>query len=927
MVDKEKLKKIFKPEQYQVELFKEKGHIRKQCSSCGIAFWTLKQDKETCGETECEGGYKFIGRKGPNWDFHQTISKLTKFFEKNGHTPIDAYPVVARWRDDLDFTIASIATFQPYVTSGQVKPPANPLTIPQPVLRFGGEFNDLDNIGRTGRHLSSFVMFGQHAFNGEGLEGGYWMDRCLQLNFDFLTQELKIEPEEINYTENIWAGGGNFGPNLESMAYGTEIVNSVFMQYQNTPGGGYKKMDLQVIDVGWGAERVGWFSQGTPTIYESTFGDVWTYLLKESGINYDKKLVEDYSVLAGLLDVNEIADIKSARSGIAERLGMTLDELNTKLAGVEALYAIGDHSRTLAFALTDGAIPSNVGGGYNVRTVLRRMFTLNDYLELGLDIAEILHRQVLYVSQTYPRLREIDGLIDTIIDVERTRHQKTITSGERYVKQLLKDKSGISMDKLLELYESRGIGPESVQAIAKNMGMDFEVPGDFYNQLGNLDHSVAEEIQEEEVSLDDFKNHVTERAYYDVPYLKEIDATVEGVLDTGHVILDKTIFYPIGGGQAEDHGELQVGRSVVNVIDVKKYGDVIIHKLDRTLKTIKPGAKVKLKVDWPRRLALMRHHTAVHIVGGAAREVLGPHVWQAGADKTPDRGRLDITHWESLPREILDEIELVANEVVMDNREIKKHLLKRTEAEQRFGFTIYQGGVVPGEELRIIEIPGIDTEACGGTHAHQTGDIGYIKILGAERIQDGIVRITLTAGKQAVTSSQHQYHLLSQAAEAYSVNPEDLPSTAERFFNEWKDRGKQIVKLNTALAEARLPQAIAQAENVSIGDNTYKLVVLRQDGAQQDLILLGEKLSQASKKEGNLIAVVSGEDSGRAVVVVAKSAGSSINLNPIIRGLGKIVGGGGGGKKDVVSGGGSQPENIPTLIKQAKNIITDALST
>ncbi len=926
MVNKKELKKIFTPESYKVELFKDKGFIRKKCSNCDLSYWTLDPDRTTCGETECEGGYKFIGRKGPNWDFHQTINNLTKFFQKNGHTPIDPYPVVARWRDDIEFTIASIATFQPYVTSGAVKPPANPLTIPQPCLRFGGEFNDLDNIGRTGRHLSSFIMFGQHAFNGEGLKGGYWMDRCIDLNFDFLTNVLKIEPEQITYTENIWAGGGNFGPNLESMAYGTEIVNSVFMQYQNLPGGGYREMDLRVIDVGWGAERVGWFSQGTPTIYESTFGPVWDYLLKESGLEYDRDLVSRYSILAGLLDVNEITDIKSARSGIAERLGMTLPELNEKLAGVEALYAIGDHSRTVSFALADGAIPSNVGGGYNVRTVLRRMFTLSEMNNFDLDISELISRQIMYVSQTYPRLKEISSFIETIIDVERARYKKTIKSGTRYVEQLLKSKGKVTTEKLIELYESRGISPEIVQSIASEKGKEIEIPGDFYNRISSGSVEETEEKIEEEFQLDRLKEFKTKKMYYDIPYKREIKAKVLAVFDTGHLVFDRTIFYPIGGGQAEDHGILRFGKSSRQVIDVKKFGDAIVHKLDSPLKSLKVGSTVRLEIDWERRKALMRHHTAVHIVGGAARKVLGPHIWQAGADKTTERGRLDITHWENLNRETLDEIEMVANEVVMDNREIIKHVLPRQEAEQKYGFTIYQGGVVPGEELRIIEIPGIDTEACGGTHAHQTGDLGYIKILGSERIQDGIVRITLTAGKKAVASSQHQYHLLAHASSVFSVNPEDLPKTSERFFNEWKERGKQISKLSKDLAEARIPQVIEKAKELEVGGTVYRVAIMRQDAPLNDLIQLGEKLSTATKDQGNFIGVILGKDEGRAGIVVCRSAGMKTQLTPIIRSLGKIVGGGGGGNKDVLSGGGSKPENIPEALDKSWEIVKNSLS-
>lgn len=925
-MDKAELKKIFTPEQYQVQLFQEMGHERKKCSNCGNYFWTLLPDKTTCGDTSCEGGYHFIDRKGPNWNFHQTISQLTSFFEKNGHEPIKPYPVVARWRDDLEFTIASIADFQPWVTSGMIPPPANPLTVPQPCLRFGGEFSDVDNVGRTGRHLTSFIMFGQHSFNSPTITDGYWMDRCIELNYNFLTTRLKLKPEELTYVEGIWMGGGNFGPNLESFSHGSEIVNSVFMQYQNLPNGGYKEMDLKVIDVGWGTERLTWFSQGTPTIYEATFGPVLDYMLKETGIKQDQKLLKDYAKLAGLIDINEISDVKKARSGIAQNLGLTLQELNEALQEIEAIYAIGDHARTLAFAFGDGAIPSNVGGGYNIRTMIRRMFTLNELNNFNLDLNEILSRTALYVSQSFPRVKESIAISETIFDVEKTRYAKTLDTGRKHVSQLLKSKKKIDDEVLVELYTSRGIPPETVQSLAKEQGIEVSIPMDFYAQAEHMKPVEEKKTETEEIGLESIMNLETEMLYYDTKLRTISEAYVTEVLDSGHVVLDKTIFYPIGGGQAEDHGWMYIQGDKIDVVDVKKFGKAIVHKLSKVPKSLVKGTKVKLEIDVERRLALMRHHTAVHIVGGAARKVLGSHVWQAGADKTPERGRLDITHWEGISRETLDEIEFVANSVVMDNRRIKKHVLPRSEAENKFGFTIYQGGVVPGKELRIIEIPDLDVEACGGTHANQTGDLGYIRILGAERIQDGIVRLTLTAGKKAVSRVQNDYMLLTEASDEFSVIPEDLPKTAKRFFNEWKDQSKTINKLSKQLAEAIVPNLITNAIEISTkSGNKVRFLTYRLDASQADLINLGEQISLLSESEGNVIGIVVGAFESRAMVVVAKSKGSSYNLSGIIRGVGKILGGGGGGKGDVVSGGGSNVGGLDKALKDAKKIVAENL--
>ena len=920
-MNKDKLKDIFQPSNYEVDLFKQKDFTRKICSNCATNFWTIDPDRTTCGDTPCEGGYQFIGKKTTNLDFHQMLDRITTFFEKHGHTSINPYPTVARWRDDLDFTIASIADFQPWVTNGTLPPPANPLVVPQPCIRFGGDFSDIDNVGRTGRHLTSFIMFGQHSFNSENTPNGYWMDRCIELNFDFLTSVLNIHPNDLTYIEGIWSGGGNFGPNLETFAFGTELVNSVFMQYELLNNQDYREMPLKVIDVGWGLERLSWFSQGTPTIYDAVFGPVQDYLLKETGIQFDSELITKYSKLAGLIDVNEVKDLKMARSNIAKSLGYTLDDLNSQLKEIEALYAIGDHCRTLAFTLADGAIPSNVGGNYNLRTLLRRIFTLNETMKFELDISDLIYRSAQYLSLSFPRVIESSKFASSIVNIEYDRYRSNIEKGEKHVKSLLKQNISLSDKTLVELYTSKGISPETISQIAKNKGINIDIPLDFYQQVENkVTENPSALISTTEFDLELVKDYNTKLLYYDDKPQRNGIGTILAILDTSYIILDKTIFYPIGGGQAEDRGWIISNKNKYEIINVEKYGNAVLHKIAQSTKNLKVGQTIEMELDWDRRLSLMRHHTAVHIVGGAARKILGSHVWQAGADKTPDRGRLDITHWENVSRETLDEIEYVANQVVMENKKIHKHVLDRTTAEEKYGFTIYQGGVVPGKELRIIEIPGIDIEACGGTHAHATGDLGYIRITGSERIQDGIVRITLKAGKQAVGQSQHDYQLLTEASNHFKVTPSELPKTSERFFKEWKDKQKTIDRLSKELVITKVPTLI---HNAKLLDNNYKLIVERFDAPQSDLIYLSEQFSINSEKDGNLLAIVVGIYDNRALISISRSKGSDIPHNAIMKKLAPIIGGGGGGKGDVISGGGTKTDQIDFLISESFKIVNE----
>ena len=719
-ISKDHLKERFNKENYEVNLFKEKGFIRKQCPICKHNYWTLIPDQENCGDTRCSGGYKFIDMKGKNMNFDQTIKSLTDFFVKNGHTAIKDYPVVSRWRADMDFTIASIADFQPWVLEGIIDPPANPLVVPQMCIRTGGEFSDIDNIGKTARHLTSFVMFGQHSFNSKRLKGGYWMDKCLDLNFQYLTQELGLKPEEISYVEGIWAGGGNFGPNLEAMAYGIEVVNNVFIAY-GFDNGKVKNLDMQVIDVGWGLDRVSWFSQGTPSIYEAIFPKAIDYLQKENGYKPNHKLLVDYNILAGLLAVDEVKDLKVERIQMAEKLGMTYDEMLKTLGPQEAIYAIADHARTLSMTIADGAIPSNVGGGYNLRMLLRRIESLRSLYDLQFSTEKLFDLQIDQLSVSYPRVKEHREDILKIIDIELKRYKETKRSGKRLVGQLIQKKTEFNFKTLVDLYQNNGINPLMVKELAKENNLEVEVPDDFYIKLE--EHYAATKAKhkdvKEEISIALEKEYDTRTLYYEDVYQTEFEAKVEEVVDGKYVILDKTLFYPTGGGQIHDTGIISSNGKQFQVIDVFKKGTTIIHKLKDKC-DLQAGQNVKGKIDGQRRLDIMRHHTAVHVVNNAAREVLGDHIWQAGADKTEHKARLDITHYNSISFEELQKIEYLANQIVFENRSIDKEDLDRDEAERNYGFHIYQGGVVPGKTLHIVSINQWDIEACGGTHLDKT---------------------------------------------------------------------------------------------------------------------------------------------------------------------------------------------------------------
>lgn len=917
-LNKKELRKLFGPEKYKVALFDELGFQRIQCKICNDFYWTLNPDSEICGDTKCVGGYQFIGKsisKPGSWDFHDTIKKWTEFFEKNGHKRIKEYPVVARWRNDLYFTIASIACFQPHVLNGTAPPPANPLVIPQPCIRF----NDIDNVGKTGRHLTSFIMGGQHSFNNEKLKlKGYWMDRCIELDFKFLTDILKVNRNEITLREDIWMGGGNFGPCLESFAKGLEIVNSVFMQYEILPDQNYRQMDMTVVDVGWGMERIGWFALGTPTIYDATFGPIFEKVRKIAGIDVNNDLMSRYAVISGLLNVDEVDNIEQATKGIADELGLTYQELESQLGPIEAAYAITDHMRTLVFALADGAFPSNTGGGYNLRIILRRAISLNKVYNLNLDLIELCHDLINYFKRTYDRLDNANNIIEDVFKVEQAKFEESRNKGTKYVKKLLNENKKIETDKLIELYESRGIPPELVQDIAKEEGLQIEVPGDFYVTLGEkLEKLVSvSKIQTLEDSLKGKFDNLpsTIQIYDEKPYETEFKAKVIRIVDDRFVALDKTLFYPTSGGQLHDIGK--IGEE--NVINVEKVENVIVHELTQPTKRIKVDKEILGKIDWDRRIALMRHHTSTHIVNYAARMVLGNHIWQGGSEKTPEKAHLDISHYKSVSKEELWEIEKIANDVVLSDINLSKSEISRNQAESKFGFSIYQGGAVPGKTLKIINIGDLDVEACGGTHLKNTMELGSIKMIGAKRIQDGVVRLEYVAGKPAVEYNQELEKILETTAQMFSIGKMEVPSVTKKFFKDWKEASKENERLRKELAVIITDQLLSKAisyQDLKIIDNVF------QNKTVQELIDIGSALTSKNEYVIAMLITILNEKVNVLIIAGHKAVASGIHAGKAMKELMKTLGGGGGGKQDMAQGGGIPIDNLENIQDKFLEII------
>ncbi len=793
-----KIKASKEPDKYYAtSVLKAEGFSRKQCKKCGTFFWSVKSG-DVCGNPACSGGFRFIGNTPAKkqLDYIGVWSEFSKLFKKWGYTPIKRYPVVARWRDDTDFVQASIYDFQPYVVSGEVEPPANPLVVPQMCLRF----NDIDNIGITGAHYCAFVMIGQHAF----MKPEDWdREKYFTDIHNWLKQGLGLKNEEITFHEDAWAGGGNFGPCMEYFSRGLELGNQVYMLFEQTPSG-YKELSLKVLDMGMGHERNAWFTQGKSTSYETTFPTVVKKLYSATGIKVDDYLMQRFLPYSSYLNIDEVEDIDKVWNFVADKIGVDVKELREKILELAALYSVAEHSRALLVALSDGALPSNVGGGYNLRVILRRALSFIDKYKWNIYLPDACRWHADYLKPLFPELNENLDEVEKILQVEKSKYEATKQKTHSMISKLVKEE--IDDKKLLLLYDSYGITPEVVREEALKFNKKIIVPENFYARVAELHAKQEQEHatkREEKLNLTGLPE--TKAMYFEDYTKTKFKAKIVKVIDN-KVILDQTYFYPTSGGQLHDVGTISLLRKETDashpprtasesarVIDVFKQGNVIVHVLSGKHE-FPEGEEVECEIDLDRRLQLAKHHTSTHIVNAAAKKVLGNHINQAGAKKDVDKATIDLTHYQSITDEELQKIEEEANKLVKESLTVHSNFVPRTEAEQLYGMNIYQGGAVPGKLLRIVNIDGVDIEACGGTHLKNTSEAGEIKILKSAKISDGIVRIYFTAGEAAKKEKREEMQILEEAARLLNVKIEQLPSRVNELFEKWKLARKAVDK-------------------------------------------------------------------------------------------------------------------------------------
>jgi alanyl-tRNA synthetase len=911
------------PEEFALSYFREIGFIRRKCPSCGSNYWAAP-DQTTCGEVPCSP-YSFIGNPPTKrrYSLAEMRIQFMDYFAERGHSRIKPYPIVARWRNDVYLVGASIYDFQPYVTEGTMPPPANPLVISQPCIRF----TDIEQVGAAGRHMSIFEMGGAHAFNYPNKEI-YWKDDTVRYHHRLLSEVMGVPSESITYKEHFWSGGGNAGPDLEGIVSGLEISTLVFMQYK-VQGDELMPLPIRTVDTGYGMERWAWLSQGSPSGFHAVYGPLLGQVLELANVDLDESTLSSLTRAAGIYGASSRASRDAYVDATALETGRDKEAFRSVVHTLEAAYAITDHTKSIAFLLAEGVVPSNVGEGYLTRLIIRRAARLARQLGILQELPGIIEGQIKLWGGEFHLLREMRGEILEGLRVEVEKYEETISKGSEAVLRLSKELSSqgirkIPTDQLVLLYDSQGLAPEIVKESAEKVGVEVDVPENFLTLVAER-HSKPTTSLEESSSEPEWGEKLkdlpgTRALYYDDAYRTSFQAKIVAKVTENAVVLDQTCFYPEGGGQPADHGELRSGDKKLKVTNVEKVGNTIVHFLDQAID--QEVDLVEGEIDWQRRVNLMRHHTGTHALIGAARRVLGEHVWQAGAQKEVDSSRLDITHFREISPKERERIEKLVNQVILRDLPVQVAWMAREKAEGKYGYKLYQGGAVPGSKIRVVRIQGWDAEACGGTHCKRTGELGVFKIEKISKLQDGVERIIFSAGEPALKRIGQQSEALAKASELLKTTPDKLPESIKAIVAERDSLERELGKVHAKTMEAHVKQLGKKA--ISLG--TVRLIL--EKTAKKRGIDPVEVANRLKESDPNTIVVLF-EVSDRVQVIAAagdEAVRAGVNAGQIVSEASKVLGGGGGGRPFFATGGGSSKDKVDEALKVASQTVTKQLN-
>ena len=868
------------------------------------------------------------------------------FFESKGHLVMKSFSLVPHNDNSLLLINAGMAPLKPYFT-GQEIPPRRRVTTCQKCVRTG----DIENVGKTERHLTFFEMLGNFSF------GDYFKTEAIHWTWEFLTEVLELDPERLYPTiyidddeafeiwnkeiglptdrimrigrdadgssDNFWEhGAGPCGPCTEvyydrGAKYGTgpddvmggegdrfmEIWNNVFTQFEGDGHGGYTELSQKNIDTGMGLERLAVVMQDVESVFDiDTMVAIREAICKMAGKTYKENEKDDISI----------------------RL-------------------ITDHIRSSTFMVSDGILPSNEGRGYVLRRLIRRAARHGRMLGIKEGFLEKLADVVIQSSKAgYPELEEKQVFIKKVLSKEEEQFNKTIDKGLEMLsehEEALKaeGKTELSGEDAFKLYDTYGFPVDLTAEILLEKGFTYDKAGfeacmekqrkqahdarKETNYMGT-DASVYQEIDPSITSTfcgyDEKLDHdskVTVLTTED----EIVDALVEG--QKGTIIVDETPFYGTMGGQNGDQGVI-TGKDGEFVVEetIHLLGGKIGHVGHMTKGSITTGEEVHLAVDKKRRDLISRNHTATHLLQGALQRVLGDHVQQAGSDNNADRLRFDFTHFSAMTEEELKKVEDMVNEEIAKSIPVITDVMTLDEAKKTGAMALF--GEKYGEKVRVVKIGDFSVELCGGTHVRNTGELGSFKILSESGVSSGVRRIEAVTSDGLIAYYAKQEERLFAAALAAKVTPAELVERINKMQEELKELKSENESLKAQAAQVAAGDVMDQVQEVK----GVKLLAVNVPGVGgKELRDLGDSLKD---KLGSGVIVIASEADGK-VGLMAMATDDAIakgaHAGNLIKAISGLVGGGGGGRPNMAQAGGKNPAGIQAALAKAKETLEEQL--
>jgi alanyl-tRNA synthetase len=881
---------------------------------------------------------------------NEVREKFLNYFAKHGHKIVKSSPLLPANDPTLLFTNAGMNQFKD-VFLGTEKRDYKRAVTSQKCVRAGGKHNDLDEVGKTARHHTFFEMLGNFSF------GDYFKEDAIKFAWDLLVNELKLDPERMWFTvfegdaevpadeeaarlwvkvgakperilrfgrkDNFWqmAETGPCGPNSEINYYlgphpedpdfnkreyvngpgdeTVEIWNLVFMQYNRieTSPGQFKLEPLPApsVDTGAGLERM-------------------TAVLQDVKSNFETDLIRPIiDFTAKLAGKNYVSDDRE------ESVSMRV---------------IADHARATAFLIADAIFPGNDTRGYVLRKIIRRAIWHGNKLGLkDIFFARVTDFVVDQYGEAYPELRDMRGVIEREVTREEKLYSSTVAAGLKVLEEVMKRSEGkvVSGADVFKLYDTYGLRYDLVEYVAGQRGFELDKEG-FEAKLeeqrqrareswkGGAAKQVKPVYQKigQKIGRSEFTGYAgTDLTGARVTAIirngEAVDRLEPG--EEGEIVLDRTPFYAESGGQIGDTGVIENETSRLLVTDTQSpTSGVIVHNVKVEQGRLKAGDVVNAHVDAERRDRIMANHTATHLLHAALREVLGPHVKQAGSVVAPDRLRFDFTHFAPLTPDEIAEIERLVNDRTLNNTPVTKEEKTLDEALSGGAMALFDEKY--SDRVRVISVPGFSSELCGGTHVDATGDIGAFKIISEASIASGTRRIEAVTGKGAFERFQLAESLLTEAAAKLNAAPRSLPTEVERLQLQLREQQREIERLKLRIAQG----AAAPADERISEINGIKVLVrkvenLGKDGRRQ----LADSLSRRIAPGVVVLGEVT-DGTASLVVMVSKDTTSRVQAGNVIKELTAMSGKRGGGKPDLAEGG-ALPEKLDETLNAAPQII------